>query len=142
MDGIHDLGGRQGFGPVDRHGEDEVHQSHEGLVHQPAHVACGETHDSPYKSAGHQYGGRNLQRDAGAEDYAAEYAPPYVVRSQEKLRPPFGGPRRWNVPVGELSLQWVVRGNKGREDCSQNQYQNDTGWNGRPTPEGTPSLNE
>ncbi len=23
MDGIHDLGGRQGFGPVDRHGEDE-----------------------------------------------------------------------------------------------------------------------
>ena len=24
MDGIHDLGGRQGFGPVDRHGEDEV----------------------------------------------------------------------------------------------------------------------
>ncbi len=33
MDGIHDLGGRHGFGPVDRHGEDEAfHESWEERV--------------------------------------------------------------------------------------------------------------
>ena len=33
MDGIHDLGGRHGFGPIDRHGEDEgFHEAWEGRV--------------------------------------------------------------------------------------------------------------
>ena len=44
MDGIHDLGGRHGFGPIDRHGEDEgFHEAWEGR----GHVVLAEHADQP-----------------------------------------------------------------------------------------------